>query len=666
MTRTAAAPFRDSIDDGTDERSRLGEAQDTPHPPRSQSRIRPPAPILASLNAGNDEGGLSSSHEQTLTPYLLKLSLVAGTSGLLFGWDTGICAGLLVAIKGDLGHPLSAGEQELVVSATTVGAIFGSLIAGRASDYLGRKRIILIAACLFLLGSLEQTASNDVPQLVLGRFIVGLAVGQAAAVCPMYLGEIAPSSLRGRIVGTNSLLVTGGQVIAYLVNAILFPVAHGWRWMVLASAVPAVVQLVGLLSLDESPRWLVAKGRFIQARRVLKKIYPGATEDMVENEVDRILENLKRSRQDGLLSQQVAATLRESSQDRPTTSVRRSLDSDVAETPPAHSSKATTRSKWSQLFSDPTDRRALIIASGLMFFQQACGFNSIMYYSSRLLLMAGPPFDKNPNGFASLIAITNFIGTVIAMRFVDSWGRRKLMLWTTAAMSISLALLAGSFAMIGDVGGVVDTTPPSAPSSASNGTIFPPRVATTGPSSTSSTSAPSHFWPLLSLFLMILFTLSYALGAGLIPWLILSEIFPNPSTRSLGSSLATCANWSMNLVWSASYLSFVQLLGGPAGTFGVFSVVSAMSWIFSWWGIVELRGVELEEVGRRMQQQEGGSVGNGGGSARPTSGRFANTEEHDEERERFIVSGEDEEEDEEDEGQRDVQRPRGSAERTSR
>jgi SP family myo-inositol transporter-like MFS transporter 13 len=491
----------------------------------------------------------------------------------------------------------------------------------------------------------------------------------------MYLGEIAPSSLRGRIVGTNSLLVTGGQVIAYLVNAILFPVAHGWRWMVLASAVPAVVQLIGLLSLDESPRWLVAKGRFIQARRVLKKIYPGATEDMVENEVDRILENLKKSRQDSLLSQQVAATLRESGHAGRTTSVRHSADTQVAEVPSAHSHKGTTRSKWSQLFSDPTDRRALIIASGLMFFQQACGFNSIMYYSSRLLLMAGPPFDKNPNGFASLIAITNFIGTVIAMRFVDSWGRRKLMLWTTAAMSLSLALLAGSFAMIGDVGGVVDTTPPSAPTAAGNGTIFPSRVTSTTSlySSTSTASlntsaaSPSHFWPLLSLLLMIFFTLSYSLGTGLIPWLILSEIFPNPSTRSLGSSLATCANWSMNLVWSASYLSFVQLLGGPAGTFGVFSVVSACSWGFSWWGIVELRGVELEEVGRRMPQQEGAGSGSGVGSARSTSGRFVNREEEDEERERFIVAGEDEEQDDEDEEESEghVERQGSLAERTS-
>lgn len=488
----------------------------------------------------------------------------------------------------------------------------------------------------------------------------------------MYLGEIAPSSLRGRIVGTNSLLVTGGQVIAYLVNAVLFPVAHGWRWMVLASAVPAVVQLVGLLSLDESPRWLVAKGRFIQARRVLKKIYPGATEDMVENEVDRILENLKRSRQDGLLSQQVAATLRDSRQAGHTTGTRRSVDSNVAEVPLAPSSKDTTRSKWSQLFSDPTDRRALIIASGLMFFQQACGFNSIMYYSSRLLLMAGPPFDKNPNGFASLIAITNFIGTVIAMRFVDSWGRRKLMLWTTAGMAFSLALLAGSFAMIGDVGGVVDPAPPSAPSSAGNGTIFPPRVTSSAssPSPVTTTTTP-HFWPLLSLVLMILFTFSYALGAGLIPWLILSEIFPNPSTRSLGSSLATCANWSMNLVWSATYLSFVQLLGGPAGTFGVFSVISALSWVFSWWGIVELRGVELEEVGRRMQQQEGGGDGGGGGgSARSTHGRFVNNDEQeDEERERFIVAGEDEEQEDDDEDDEeregDVERQRSLAERAS-
>ncbi|CAO1626121.1 unnamed protein product [Sympodiomycopsis kandeliae] len=537
----------------------------------------------------DEESELRWSTDGAWTPYLLKLSLVAGCSGLLFGWDTGVASGVLVAFKSDLGHPLSAGEQEFVVSATTIGAIFGSLIASKASDWLGRKRVILIAAFLFLLGSLEQTASNDVPQLILGRFIVGVAVGEAATVVPLYLAEIAPSSLRGRIVGTNSLLVTGGQVVAYLVNAALFPVAHGWRWMVLCSGVPALVQLFGLLSLDESPRWLVNKGQFIQARRVLKKIYPLASDEAIDRQVDRILASLKASGGD-------------TPEGEYSSSPRGAEDGEIG-------SGGPTRSKWSLLFKEPQNRRALILAAGLQAFQQATGFNALMYYSSRLLLIAGPPFDRNPNGFAVLIALANFIGTIVAMRFVDSLGRRRLLLWTTAAMGVALSLLAGTFAMIGNQGGdVVDPT-------------------------SSSPTAPhaANPWAIITLALMVLFTLSYALGQGIVPWLVLSEVFSG-QVRSLGSGLASCANWSVNLFWSATYLSLVQLVHGPAGTFIIFAVISIFSWAFTYKFLPELKGVSINEVGKAFGQNvDSGSAGrNKSGRTREADQTDGDGEEGDE------------------------------------
>lgn len=385
----------------------------------------------------------------------------------------------------------------------------------------------------------------DVPQLVLGRFIVGVAVGQAATVVPMYLAEIAPASLRGRIVGTNSLLITGGQVVAYLVNAALFPVKHGWRWMVLCSGVPALVQLLGLLSLDESPRWLVNKGRYIDARRVLKRIYPLASDDAIERHVDRIQDSLKAT----------------------------SVDASSGE----------KRSTWSVLFNEPHHRRALILAAGLQAFQQACGFNALMYYSSRLLLIAGPPFDRNPNGFAVLIALANFAGTIVAMRYVDTLGRRRLLLWTTAAMGLSLLLLSGSFAMIGKAAGDV--------TDGGQSPIDPPVDSHTNP------------WAILTLTLMVSFTLFYALGQGIIPWLVLSEVFSG-QVRSLGSGIASCANWTVNLFWSGFYLTFVQLMRGPAGTFVVFALISVASWLFTWRFLPELKGVSINDVGRAFGETD--------------------------------------------------------------
>ncbi len=124
------------------------------------------------------------------TQYLTRLSLIACLSGLQFGMDTGVASGMLVAIHDDLGHVLSSGEQELIVSATTVGAIFGSLVAGRLADWAGRKKVMIAAGVCFFLGSVEQAASQVVRELVLGRVIQGLAVGMSSMVIPTYLAEM--------------------------------------------------------------------------------------------------------------------------------------------------------------------------------------------------------------------------------------------------------------------------------------------------------------------------------------------------------------------------------------------------------------------------------------------------------------------------------------------
>lgn len=492
---------------------------------------------------------------------------------------------MLVAIKGDLGHPLSATEQEMIVSATTVGAIVGSIVASRAADWLGRKRVIVIAALLFLLGSLEQAASQDVPQLVLGRFLVGVAVGQSASVVPLYLAEVAPTTLRGRIVSTNCLLITGGQVIAYLVNAALSSLRHSWRWMVLASAMPAILQLLGLLTLDESPRWLVNRGRYAHARKVMKKIYPSAIESQVEAMVDRIIDSL---------------TTRRAHQETST---------DAEEVSASHKP-----SRWALLFKDPANRRALMLAAGLQAFQQGVGFNAIMYYSSRILVVAG--FTAHPNVFATFIAIANFLGTLGAIRLVDSWGRRRLLLFMTPLMACSLAVLAVSFQMLGNPGDVTDdptsiAMPPPAPSSIFDRPQVHDMTNAADPLSASpqmfartyiffrdSTSSPSG-WAVCSLVSMIVYTLFYALGQGIVPWLVLSEVFSG-QVRSLGSGIASSANWSVNLIWSASFLSMVEKLG-PANVFGFFVLVSAAAWAFAYAMLPELTGVDINDVGRAFE-----------------------------------------------------------------
>lgn len=359
------------------------------------------------------------------TPYLGRLTAVACLGGLQFGWDTGIAAGMLVAIHQDLGHSLSAMEQEFIVSATTVGAIVGALSAGRLSDWMGRKKVMITAGIFFALGSIEQAASQVVRELILGRVIVGLGVGMASMVVPTYLAECAPPAIRGQIVSINALLITGGQVVAYVVDAAFYSLPHGWRWMVLAGGAPALIQLVGLIYLDESPRWLVAHGRHTSARHVLSRIYPEASPDTITRQIARIEDSISGSHLPF-----------------PAPSV-----SDVG------SKAGQLREQFQQLWSDRSGRKALVLACGLQACQQLVGANSILYYSSRLLLMAG--FKTNPNVAAIWIAVANFIGTAIALRLIDRTGRRMLLLRATAGATISLAFLAIALSQI-DTGEVTD------------------------------------------------------------------------------------------------------------------------------------------------------------------------------------------------------------------
>ena len=524
-----------------------------------------------------DDDNLSPLDDSELSSasYLARLTGVACLGSLQFGWDTGIASGMLVAIHADLGHELSEGEQELIVSATTVGAILGSIVAGRMADWLGRKKVMVASGILFLLGALEQAASQVVRELVLGRVLVGLGVGMASMVVPTYLAEVAPTKVRGRLVGINSLLVTGGQVVAYLVDAAFYNLPHGWRWMVLAGGIPAVFQLVGMIYLDESPRWLVARGRIVRARQVLRRIYPHASVAMIDREIDRIACSMEGTTQRDEVDPDAAHSGdSQAEQDTPTGTDLQATLGRISAAPAQLTASARQRttqvkSKLTLLLHDPTHRRALLIACGLQFFQQATGFNSLMYFSSRLLLMAG--FVANPNAAAVGIAVANFIGTVIAMRYIDGWGRRKLLLSTTAAMSFFLALVAIGFSQI-DLGPVSGS--PDAAHASSGGSA----------------------WPYWTLVFLVLFTLSYALGLGIVPWLVQAEIFSG-QVRGIGAGLATATNWSTNLLVSATFLHMVKLIK-PQGCFGVFSVVSAASCAFAYWQLPEMAGVSLSDVGQ--------------------------------------------------------------------
>lgn len=213
-----------------------------------------------------------------------RLYFFGALGGLLFGYDTGVISGAILFIKDDF--DLSPFLEGAVVAALLLGAMVGAAVAGPLSDRLGRRRLILIGAVIFALGALGAALAPSTGVLVAARFVLGLAVGSTALIVPLYLSEVAPTEIRGRVTSLNQLMVVLGILAAYLVNAALASTEE-WRVMLGLAVVPSVALFAGMLRMPETPRWLVARGREDEARAVLQA---SRDEDEVDAELREITE----------------------------------------------------------------------------------------------------------------------------------------------------------------------------------------------------------------------------------------------------------------------------------------------------------------------------------------------------------------------------------------
>jgi len=308
---------------------------------------------------------------------------------MLFGYDTGVISGAILFITTDL--DLNAFYQGLVVSSLLLGAMAGAGVAGPLSDRLGRRRIILIAAIVFSVGAIGAALAPNVGVLVLFRIVLGVAVGAAALIVPLYLSEVAPTEIRGAVSSLNQLMIVVGILLAYIVNALL-AASEAWRTMLGLAVVPSLVLLVGMYFMPETPRWLVSRGRDDEARDVLRQT---RDEESVEREVREIKE-VERDEEGGL--RELAA---------------------------------------------PWVRPALIVAVGLAIFQQIIGINTIIYYAPTTLTEAG--FGDQAATYANVaIGVLNVIMTLVAIRLIDRSGRVPLLVGGLVGMIVSLVVLGAS------------------------------------------------------------------------------------------------------------------------------------------------------------------------------------------------------------------------------
>ena len=306
--------------------------------------------------------------------------------GLLFGYDTGVISGAILYIQEDLGT--NAFLNGLIVSSLLIGAMIGAGTAGPLSDRLGRRNLIIIAAVIFSVGAIGAALSPNVGTLVFFRVVLGLAVGGAALIVPLYLSEVAPTEIRGAVASLNQLMIVSGILTAFIVNYALSE-AEAWRWMLGLAAIPSVILLLGMISMPETPRWLVSKDRADEARRVLMRT---RTRDQAEQEIQEI-----RS-----VESQEEGGIRELS------------------------------ASWV--------RPALVVAIGLAVLQQIIGINTIIYYAPTTLTNVG--FGASGAILANVgIGIVNVVMTLVAIRIVDRAGRKPLLLGGLVGMVLSLAIL---------------------------------------------------------------------------------------------------------------------------------------------------------------------------------------------------------------------------------
>jgi sugar porter (SP) family MFS transporter len=323
---------------------------------------------------------------------------ITATGGLLFGYDTGVISGALLFIRNDFAG-LTPFLEGVIVSFLLVGAVVGALSGGPLSDRIGRRPTALLAAVIFGIGALAVAFTPSVGFLIFGRFLLGLGVGLASMIVPLYIAEIAPADRRGALVSLNQLMITIGILVSYIVGVIFTPI-EGWRYMFGVALIPALILGIGMFFLPESPRWLFEHGQLAKARAVLAR---SRSPEEVDWELQE-MEEIKR------LAEEQA------------------------------------RVSYKELLA-PYVRPALVIGIGLAIFQQITGINTVIYYAPTILEGVGFSAGGAIAATALGVGVVNVGFTILAVRIIDRAGRRPLLIIGLIGMVVSLVLLGVVFSL---------------------------------------------------------------------------------------------------------------------------------------------------------------------------------------------------------------------------
>jgi len=465
--------------------------------------------------------------KSTNSAYLLKLTLVATLGGLLFGYDTGVISGTVgslesffVTTKG-LSETAASAFKGFLVSSALIGCIIGGIFGGIVSKSLGRKKGLILAAILFLIsalgsampemllapiGELDHTFSTV---FIVYRIIGGIGVGLASMLSPLYIAEIAPADSRGKLVSFNQLAIVGGFMVVYFVNYFIAKGGGsdewlneiGWRWMFASEIIPAGLFLILLFFVPDTPRSLVLRNKPEEALTVLVKVNSEAEGQSILEEIKQSVNNTESGR---LLS-----------------------------------------FGW----------LVIIIGILLSVFQQFVGINVVLYYAPEIFKTVSSGTDSALL-MTIIVGVVNFLFTIIAIKTVDKYGRKPLML--IGAIGMGVAMLSLGFVFF------------------------------------------SHASGYFALFCMMLYVASFAMSWGPVTWVLLSEIFPN-KIRGKALAIAVAAQWISNYLVSLTFPmmndnSYLTEQFNHGFAYWVYGIMCILAVLFVKKYVPETKGKTLEEM----------------------------------------------------------------------
>jgi len=464
----------------------------------------------------------TTEHDSTPTKVVM-VSIVAALGGFLFGFDSAVINGAVDAIAEQFS--LSGVVLGFTVSCALLGAMVGAWFAGPFADKQGRVRAMLVAALLFTVSAAGSGFAFGPVDLIIWRSIGGLGVGMASVLAPAYIAEVAPAHSRGRLASLQQMAIVLGIFVALLSDAFIATTSGGataegwlgieaWRWMFLTGIVPAVIYGVLAWQIPESPRYLVARGQLARAAKILHEVVGLTSRDEVDEKIASIKSTINVERKQGLGS-------------------------------------LVGGKGW----------LLPIVWVGILLsvFQQFVGINVIFYYSTSLWLSVG--FTEADSFTITVItSVTNILVTIVAIALVDKVGRKPLLLWGSAGMTVALAVMAVAFSQSTGTGEDVSLPQP---------------------------------WGVIALIAANLFVVAFGATWGPVVWVLLGEMFSN-KIRAVALSVAAAAQWLANFLITTTFPSLSEV--SLVLAYGLYALFALLSFFFVFRFVRETKGRELESM----------------------------------------------------------------------